>query len=89
MACDIMVSLTPSSSREYCYHSWTDSFPVPPYFIYLLFKGDERLGRNDAMVKIAVYAGKVAKVRTSVDAMRSRQIFLSSDWNESDSWMGC
>ena len=34
-----------------------DSFPVPTY---LLFKGDEGLGRNDVIVKIAGYAGKEA-----------------------------
>ena len=35
-----------------------DSFPVPTY---LLFKGEERLGRNDDIVKIAGYAGKHAR----------------------------
>ena len=31
--------------------------------IYLLFKGDEGLRRNDVIVKIAGYAGKDAKYR--------------------------
>ena len=58
----------------------SDSFPVPTY---LLFKGDEGLRRNDVIVKIAGYAGKHAlriKVRTSLHAMRSRQILLGNDW---------
>ena len=35
-----------------------DRLVPSPYFIYLLFKDDERLGRNDIIVRIAVYAGK-------------------------------
>ena len=38
-------------------------FPVPTY---LLFKGHERLGRNDVILKIAGYAGKVQKSRCNV-----------------------
>ena len=35
-----------------------DRLVPSPYFIYLLFKDDERLGRNDIIVRIAGYAGK-------------------------------
>ena len=46
----------------------------------MLFKGDERLGRNDVVEKIAGYAGKDAKkLRTSLDVMHSRRILLRSD----------
>lgn len=64
---------------------WADSFPV---HIYLSFKGDERLGKNDVIVKIEGYATGVCwegcKIKcsdlASLDATRSRQILLSSDW---------
>ena len=61
-----------------------DSFSVPTY---LLFKGDEKLGRNYVIVKIARYAGKdtekvgsLHEKSSDLDAMRSRQILLRSDW---------
>ena len=55
------------------FHLLTDSFPIPTY---LLFKGSERLGRNDVIVKIAE-----GKVRTSLDAMRIKS-FLGATGNE-------
>ena len=64
------------------------SFPVPTY---LLFKGNERLGRND--VKVAGQAGKGERkapdVRPSLDAMGSSQNRLRSDWNESGKMARC
>ena len=68
------------------------SFPVPTY---LFFKGYERLGKND--VKVAGQAGKGERkvgsspifVRPSLDAMRSSQNRLRSDWNESGKKARC
>ena len=46
-----------------------------------LYSRQLKTGGNDATVKIAGYAGKCGNsVRTSLDAMRSRQILFSSDW---------
>ena len=72
-----------SSRSKACLLTATDSFPVPTY---LFLKGDERLGRND--VKVAGQDGKGERkvgsspifVRPSLDAMRSSQNRLRSDW---------
>ena len=55
-----------------------DSLPVP---IYLLFKDDEGLRRNNLILKTGMHAKKkYEKVLTYLDAMCSHQILLSSDW---------
>ena len=58
----------------------SDSFPVP---IYLLVKGDKRLGRNDVIVMISRYAGKEAKNRDWEKMFPRWRIKLSAESHES------